>query len=56
MGNKVAAKKCPYNVGVGCTDTSKCETCGFNPAVSKRRVHDLRVALGCNDVGEEHEQ
>lgn len=31
---------CPYNDGLYCTD-AKCETCGWNPEIAKRRLAAL---------------
>ena len=37
-----AVMDCKYNEGVGC-DIQRCENCGWNPEVEKRR----KEALGC---------
>lgn len=29
---------CLYNEGIDCHFVGKCETCGFNPEVSKKRL------------------
>ena len=35
---------CKFNKGVAC-DIHQCETCGWNPAVEKMRIEELRKAV-----------
>ena len=37
VGNTTVIPACKYNTGVGCYKADKCDKCGWNPAVTKRR-------------------
>lgn len=37
--------ECKHNHGVGCIDTSKCGTCGWNPEIARRRLEAQKAAL-----------
>lgn len=43
--SKGAEFDCRFNKGVMCEMRSKCNKCGWNPAVSERRLEKLRAEM-----------
>lgn len=37
---------CNFTVGVVCFNKTRCEKCGWNPRVSRRRIRKIRKELG----------